>query len=175
MAPNAVLGTIPFAVSGRVETQDALRKFGESSRLQWRYLVTPLGDGLYRNAQCLSKGRPGTEMGDCLVREHGATLSMLNADVNHAHSGSRYDSIVETVGDRMRQIRKKRGLTLEAVGKIMGISASALSQIESGSTKDVKLPGFLKFCAYFAEDPYYVVFGKPNPPTGGRVRRIDLT
>ncbi len=65
-------------------------------------------------------------------------------------------------GDRMREMRLSRGLSLEQLAEIIGISASALSQIERGVTKNVRPENFLRFCAFFGADPYYVVFGKPR-------------
>lgn len=67
-------------------------------------------------------------------------------------------------------------MTIEAVAKIMGISGPALSMIETGTTKNVRLEHFLRFCAYFDVDPYYVVFGKARTsPQPGPKRRLDLT
>jgi transcriptional regulator with XRE-family HTH domain len=74
-------------------------------------------------------------------------------------------------GERMREMRLSRGLTLEQMGQIMGISASAVSQIERGITKNVRPENFLRFCAYFDADPYYVVFGKPKAELRDILRR----
>lgn len=74
----------------------------------------------------------------------------------------------------MRELRLARGLTLEQVGKVMGVSAQAVSQIETGRTKDVKLENFLRFCAYFEADPYYVVFGRAKGKGPPPIRKMDL-
>jgi transcriptional regulator with XRE-family HTH domain len=41
----------------------------------------------------------------------------------------------ELLGDRLRQIRKERGMTLEEVWKATGISVPTLSRIERGDAK----------------------------------------
>lgn len=66
------------------------------------------------------------------------------------------------MGERMKALRRSRGLTLAEMGKVMEISGAAVSQIEHGTSKNVRLENFLRFCAYFEADPYYVVFGKPR-------------
>lgn len=67
---------------------------------------------------------------------------------------------IDMPGARMKEMRLSRGLTLEQMADIIGISASALSQIERNVTKNVRSENFLNFCAYFDADPYYIVFGK---------------
>lgn len=67
---------------------------------------------------------------------------------------------IDMPGARMKEMRLSRNLTLEQMADIVGISAAALSQIERNITKHVRPENFLKFCAYFDADPYYIVFGK---------------
>lgn len=67
---------------------------------------------------------------------------------------------IQMPGARIKEMRLSRGLTLEQMADIIEISASALSQIERGITKNVRPENFLKFCAYFDADAYYIVFGK---------------
>lgn len=97
-------------------------------------------------------------------------LSSLQCGVNPIEAARPYHAYMVKVGERMKAIRKRRGLNLEEVAAIMGISASALSQIENGLTEMPKLEPFLKFCEYFREDPYYVAFEKPSALIGD-VRR----
>jgi DNA-binding XRE family transcriptional regulator len=89
-------------------------------------------------------------------------LSRLQFEVKQAEKESLYHAYMQKVGERMKTIRTRRGLKLEEVAKVMGISASALSQIENGVTDKPTLEPFLKFCEYFREDPYYVAFEKPS-------------
>jgi transcriptional regulator with XRE-family HTH domain len=80
---------------------------------------------------------------------------------------------MEDLGSRMRKLREDRGLSLVFVAEVMGISDSALSQIEKGHSKNAKLEGFLKFCAYFDEDPYYLVFGQSRASVTGTFRKLE--
>lgn len=75
---------------------------------------------------------------------------------------------LETLGDRIRQARTARNMTLEEVGEICGVSAAAVSQWESGTTKDLRLPSFMRLCAYFGLDPWTTVFG----PEGDQEQRV---
>ena len=63
------------------------------------------------------------------------------------------------MGQRIRQLRKQRGLTLEAVASQVGVTAQALSQWENDVTKGIKPENFLRFCDFFDVDPFYVAFG----------------
>jgi transcriptional regulator with XRE-family HTH domain len=89
---------------------------------------------------------------------------MLKAEVNHAIGSPAYHSPMETMGDRIRTLRESRTLSQEDLGKIIGISGAAVSQWESGATKGIRPENFLRFCAYFGVDPYWVVFGADGDP-----------
>lgn len=89
---------------------------------------------------------------------------MLKSQVNHETVVLPYASIMETMGDRIRTLRESRTLTQEDMGKIIGISGVAISQWESGATKNLRPENFLRFCAYFNVDPYWVVFGADGDP-----------
>ena len=41
----------------------------------------------------------------------------------------------ESLGDRLRQARTKRGLSLRSVAQALGVSASLISQVEIGKTQ----------------------------------------
>jgi transcriptional regulator with XRE-family HTH domain len=94
--------------------------------------------------------------------------------VKLALRGTFYDPRVGTMGERMKALRLSRGLTLEDMGKVMEITAQALSQIENGITKNVRLDNFLRFCAHFDADPYFVVFGENKSAATGRFRKLKL-
>ena len=42
-----------------------------------------------------------------------------------------------TIGERMKDLRVEKGLTLEALGQQTGLSRSALGNYESGNFKDI--------------------------------------
>lgn len=84
---------------------------------------------------------------------------MLNGDVNHAAPDSSYPQAMQSMGDRIKVLRNSQNLSLEAMGKIVGVSAAALSQWETGATTGIRPENFLRFCAHFGADPYWVCFG----------------
>lgn len=102
---------------------------------------------------------------------------MLKANVNYALGDVAYPSLhmaKEEMGDRIRTLRESRKLSQEDMGKIIGISGAAISLWESGATKGIKPENFLRFCAYFAVDPYWLAFGADGDPLGvafGRTKR----
>jgi transcriptional regulator with XRE-family HTH domain len=89
---------------------------------------------------------------------------MLKSEVNHALGLAAYAGQMETMGDRIRTLRESRKLTQEDMGKIIGISGAAVSLWESDQTKNIRPENFLRFCAYFNVDPYWVVFGAEGDP-----------
>ncbi len=84
---------------------------------------------------------------------------MLRGKVNHAIAVPAYPYGMETMGDRIRFLRQSRNLTQEQMGKIVDVSGASISQWESGTITGIRPDNFLRFCAYFAVDPYWVVFG----------------
>lgn len=94
---------------------------------------------------------------------------MLKMQVNHALEHLQYSEVMETMGDRIRMTRQSRGLTQEEMGKIVGVSGATISQWESGSVTGIKPDNFLRFCAYFPVDPYWVAFG----PQEGRTDPLE--
>lgn len=96
---------------------------------------------------------------------------MLNTEVKDAGQPNLYAGLgMETMGDRIRQLRKARGLTQDAFAKQVGVTKSAVSQWEDGSTKNLKLATFLLVCEVLVTDPEYLIWGDDRAPAGG-VRR----
>jgi transcriptional regulator with XRE-family HTH domain len=54
----------------------------------------------------------------------------------------------------------------------VGISGAAVSQWESGATRGIRPENFLRFCAYFNVDPYWVVFGAEGDPQRAPAARL---
>jgi DNA-binding XRE family transcriptional regulator len=94
---------------------------------------------------------------------HGANLSMLKCFVNHANAMGCHaigmQSAPVTIGDRIRVTRESKGLDLAPVAKAAGISVSALSQIETGVTKQPKPETLFKLSDALDVDARYLVFG----------------
>jgi HTH-type transcriptional regulator / antitoxin HipB len=80
---------------------------------------------------------------------------------------------METMGDRIRQLRKARNLTQEQFAKAVGVTKSAVSQWEDGSTKNLKLDTFLRVLETLGTDAEFLIFGPergaaPKRPWKGR-------
>lgn len=75
---------------------------------------------------------------------------------------------METMGDRIRQLRKARNMTQEEFAKAVGVTKSAVSQWEDGSTKNLKLDTFLRVLDTLGTDAEFLIFG---PERGGATKR----
>jgi transcriptional regulator with XRE-family HTH domain len=87
---------------------------------------------------------------------------MLNSKVNHAflHNGQPSGmQTAETVGDRIRRQREAKGLDLAPVAKAAGITISALSQIETGVTKNPRPETLFRLADALDVEPRFLVFG----------------
>jgi transcriptional regulator with XRE-family HTH domain len=93
---------------------------------------------------------------------------MLNLAVKDAVPLYLYDSIVmETMGDRIKTLREARKHTQESLAKIVGVTKSAVSQWEAGSTKNIKLETFLKLLQALRTDHEYLIYGADRAPRSG--------
>lgn len=93
---------------------------------------------------------------------------MLNFEVKNAVPDSSYAfPRMETMGNRIRQLREARKLTQEQLGAEVGVSKSAVSQWEDDSTKNIKLVTFLKLCEVLRTDPPYLIWGADREPSDG--------
>lgn len=89
---------------------------------------------------------------------------MLRSQVNYALEVPTYALAMPTMGTRIRDLRLGRRLTQEKMGEIVGVTGAAISQWETDTTKGIKPENFLRFCAYFSVDPYWVAFGTGDIP-----------
>lgn len=95
---------------------------------------------------------------------------MLNSEVKDAVRPSLYAGLaMETMGDRIKQLRRARNLTQEAFAKAVGVTKSAVSQWEDGSTKNLKLGTFLNVLDVLGTDAEFLIYG---PDRGGATRRV---
>lgn len=105
---------------------------------------------------------------------------MLNHAVKDAGLPVIYAVCMETMGDRIRQLRIARGLTQPALGELCGgVTKSAVSQWEDGSTENIKLKTFIRLCEVLQTDPQYLIWGADRSPTGtpgaaSRLRRPSI-
>lgn len=92
---------------------------------------------------------------------------MLNCLVKDAGLSVLYAVHMETMGDRIKQLRIARGLTQPALGELCGgVTKSAVSQWEDGSTENIKLKTFIRLCEVLQTDPQYLIWGADRSPTG---------
>lgn len=171
-------GDIGQLVDGHVEDELATRfGVGLDGRLQWDR-IRPLIDRALREAKSLGGFRLGplrtAKVGKDVVFSHGfQKYSMLNVQVKDAAPVSLYAGpCMETMGERIRQLRKARGLTQEGLAKLTGVTKGAVSQWEDGSTKNLKLATFLRVCEVLVTDPEYLIWGDDR---GGAAKKIWKT
>lgn len=93
---------------------------------------------------------------------------MLNPPVKHAVLGVVYPyPAMETMADRIKSLRVARGMTQDQLARACGVTKSAVSQWESGSTANIKLAVFLSLCETLKTDTEYLVWGPDRKPGGG--------
>lgn len=91
---------------------------------------------------------------------------MLNLAVKDAGLRVVYAGRMETMGDRIKQLRIARGLTQPALGELCSVTKSAVSQWEDGSTENIKLKTFMRLCVALQTDPGYLIWGPDRSPSG---------
>jgi len=91
---------------------------------------------------------------------------MLNLEVKNAVPTVHYAFGMETMGDRIKHLRAARNMTQEQLAKAAGVTKSAVSQWESGSTKDLKLKTFLAVLEALGTDANYLIWGPDRGPGG---------
>ncbi len=67
--------------------------------------------------------------------------------------------------DRIRTAREEAGLSQADVAKALRISASAVTQWEQGSTKNMKLDHFFALTNLLRQDPRWLATGEGHPRT----------
>jgi transcriptional regulator with XRE-family HTH domain len=91
--------------------------------------------------------------------------SMLNRLRKDALADCVYaDPHMETVGDRIRTLRKAKGLNQEQLAKLCGVSAQAVSMWESGTTTNIKMDPLFKLLRALGTDLAYLAYGENRAP-----------
>ena len=87
-------------------------------------------------------------------------LSMLNRTVKHAALASVHDILVPSDnGQRIRTAREAKALEQKPLAKAARITVSALSQIETGATKNPKPQHIFAIADALDVEARYLVFG----------------
>ena len=61
-----------------------------------------------------------------------------------------------TIGDRLKALRLQKGLTLEEVGKVLGIVRQTYYRYETGDVSHIPLPNVEKLAVFFGVTPAYL-------------------
>jgi transcriptional regulator with XRE-family HTH domain len=100
---------------------------------------------------------------------------MLNPDVKNAVRTKIYAIRMEHMGDRIRQLREARRMTQTQLGHVCGVTKSAVSQWESGSTANIRLPALLALVEALGTDVPYLAWGSDRAPVKPSGRRKGHT
>lgn len=91
---------------------------------------------------------------------------MLNLHVKDAVPIVPYAVPMETMGERISRLRIARGMTQPEFAKLVGVTKSAVSQWEGGSTKNLKLTTLARVLDVLHTDLQYLVWGESRAPSG---------
>lgn len=126
-----------------------------------RTVLFPLIYSALGAAHGLGSGCLGSEVGNDVGFSHDLRkYSMLNPQVKDAVQTRPYAFLaMETMGDRIKQLRRARNLTQEQFAQAVGVTKSAVSQWEDGSTKNLKLATFVQVLEILATDAEFLIYG----------------
>ena len=79
---------------------------------------------------------------------------------------------METFGHRLRRLRAERGLTIGALAKLVGVTDSAIRQLESGESKSASFSVGLRLAQVLEVDPAVLAFGEGSS-LAGRLREVE--
>lgn len=91
---------------------------------------------------------------------------MGNATVN---DGIRVSTLryghMETMGDRIKQARGLKGLSLEKLGELCGVGRAAVHKWENGDTQNMRNETLLLLAQALGTDAAYLVWGTDRRPS----------
>ena len=67
--------------------------------------------------------------------------------------------IYKEIGKRISELRKKNGMTQEALANMLSVTTKHISHVENG-TSTLSLKAFILFCTEFSCSLDYLIFGK---------------
>ena len=67
------------------------------------------------------------------------------------------ESVVLTIAERLKDLRKKHNLTLETLANAVGISKSALGTYETGDFKDISPFSIVKLAKFYGVTTDYLL------------------
>ena len=69
-------------------------------------------------------------------------------------------SMPETFGRRLQRLRMERGISVGMLARTVGVTESAIRQLESGTSKSASFSVGLKIADYLEIDPHVLAFGE---------------
>lgn len=75
---------------------------------------------------------------------------------------------VERLGQRLRRVREKRGLTLERLWNETGVSIATLSRVERGGSKEIDGGTLVQLCRWMGVQPEEFRPGAEPPKVPGK-------
>ncbi len=82
--------------------------------------------------------------------------------------------MAEIFGERLRALRKKRGLTPSELARRVDVTEGAIRQMESGQTKSASFAVGLRLARLLEVTPWYLATGADAPPETGSRSGADL-
>ncbi len=79
---------------------------------------------------------------------------------------SKLDPVMVTMADRIKTLRQAKGSSQEELADLVGVTKSAVSQWELGTTENIKLRVFLHLCDVLGTNPWYLVHGHERAKSG---------
>lgn len=68
-----------------------------------------------------------------------------------------------TMGDRIKLLREKQGITQEQLGEYLGVQKSAIRKYEKGSIENIKRSSIKKMADLFGVSPAYLMCFEDSP------------
>lgn len=91
-------------------------------------------------------------------------VNLLVKDARPARELS-YLHSMETMGQRIRQLRNSKKLTQLQLAKLLSVTKGAVSQWEAGDIANPKLHTALRLCEVLGTDIAYLVYGPGRKPS----------
>jgi DNA-binding XRE family transcriptional regulator len=132
--------------------------------------VSPVSNRGFLDAEGLSDRGLCTEVPYDVFLEHSPMLNIAYSFVKDGFQEESYPNYMETMGDRIKQLRQAKGWTQEQLGTRLGVTKVAVSQWETGGTSNVRLRTFLALAEELGTTPHYLIFGPERPNTSVKRR-----
>lgn len=79
-----------------------------------------------------------------------------------------------SVGEKIKQLRKEKGLTQCELGELLGVKKAAVQKYESGQVQNLKQVTIKKLCTVFDKSPAYFIFDEYENQLRNEVKLIEM-